>query len=468
MAVGNPGAIFYGRIPPTQRAYLLKLLKALRGSYDRLLVPCAGAFTVPDIALQAGWQPEQIEASDVSLYTTLVGASITGTAVESLEIQAHRLDAPLIDSPASALFALKLATLAARANKKPLLEYEEQFRYELTRRPSAHIAKLDAQLEAYRKKLAGISYRAVDLFEEIERVSDDPRTVIVCPAPFYSGDYDKLYDTGGFLEWAEPAFTFYDPADDYETLKKALIAHPGIAFWYWYKPEGDDLDRAVFAHQIDAGRVECLLASKPDEVRELVGVAASEKRQTPSVSANLPLWDESREINEDTRLDILRVSRAQATYYRDLFVHRMGNTSARNTIALLLDGHIFAITGINAVDFHQGEHLYVEETFGIAVTDRRHRLGRLLAQTLVCRPFLNMAGDYRRDREPDGIRGTVWTRYREDKASRGTFKLINREFDKPSGLNKLRYHGVAREVTLQETFTRWYDAELVYWKERST
>ena len=65
----------------------------------------AGTFAMSNLAIQNGYKPEQIETSDVSMMSSVMGYAITGKPLDELEIHAQSFsDEELLD-PAVALYA---------------------------------------------------------------------------------------------------------------------------------------------------------------------------------------------------------------------------------------------------------------------------------------------------------------------------------------------------------------------------
>ena len=470
MPHGNPGALFKGRVQPNQWPYLYRVLQAAQRTHERLVVVCCGAFTVPEIARKAGWKPEKIETSDISLFTTTIGTHIINGDIAALKVGASpdlRLPKQVdLETPEGILYALKFAMNVFRIRQGKLNAYDRMFHDDLRRRTDEHLDDLRKALAGYRSSLSGIKYQPRDLFDHLESVHDDPTTLVVSTAPFYDGDFDAQFDVGGLLTWDEPDVAFYGPKTDYPRLREKLLLHPGLALWYHVNPSDDDMARAAFGFYDGKGKTKVLLANRPDEVRQMAGgTLVAERRYPPSMTANVPIMPGDYEITDRSKLTVMQVSSMQASYYRDMFIHRMGNTVAERSFLYLIDGMVWAVVGINAMRFNTGMRDYMEETYAIVRTSRWWRLGRLVSQTLVCREFIDLCTDERVKRIPTGMRGTVWSPHPECKASRGAFKVVERTFDKKVGLYKLRNHGKAREVTLQQTLERWLKAERDYWKQ---
>lgn len=87
----NPGSFFVGgTLVPAEQKFLKVLLEtAVKSGYNRFVEPCAGTFAMSHLAVQAGFKPSQIENSDVSMMTTIMGlrnhGETTGRTVHSCE-----------------------------------------------------------------------------------------------------------------------------------------------------------------------------------------------------------------------------------------------------------------------------------------------------------------------------------------------------------------------------------------------
>jgi len=114
----NPGAFFLGTLVPSEQRFLKVLLEnARKNGYTKLVEPCAGAFAMSHLAVQSGFKPEQIEASDVSMFTSIMGYAITGKSLEELEIQAKGFSHEELLNPAIALYAWKYLSMVRMLEK---------------------------------------------------------------------------------------------------------------------------------------------------------------------------------------------------------------------------------------------------------------------------------------------------------------------------------------------------------------
>ena len=62
------GSLFLGTLRPSTRTYLQRFFHRARGrGYTRFVEPACGAFAMSQLAAKAGFDPHNIEASDVTL-----------------------------------------------------------------------------------------------------------------------------------------------------------------------------------------------------------------------------------------------------------------------------------------------------------------------------------------------------------------------------------------------------------------
>lgn len=84
MAVSRNETIFLGHTPSEQRKFLVVLFQHLRKSHPKLYIPAVGEFTMPKCAIEAGYAPSDIFTSDVSLFSDLMGAIMSGSSVDDI------------------------------------------------------------------------------------------------------------------------------------------------------------------------------------------------------------------------------------------------------------------------------------------------------------------------------------------------------------------------------------------------
>ena len=197
----NPGALFLGTLVAQEQKFLKPLLEnAKKSGYSKVVEPCAGAFAMSHLAAQVGYSGSQIEASDVSMFTSIMGYAIMGKTLEELEIKAEGFTDEELCDPATALYAQLVLRTAKQAGK----DYFYNILLDLQHRRTEHIKSLNEQLDRARSALKGMNYRALDMWEHLDECIDDPHTLIIANPPTYTAGFEKWYDTGGKMTWKEP------------------------------------------------------------------------------------------------------------------------------------------------------------------------------------------------------------------------------------------------------------------------
>src|SRR5690606_11932212 len=109
------------------RALSYSFFANLKGlGYDKIVLPAVGEFNLAAIAIEAGFEPDQIYASDISAYSSALGYLFAGKPIDDLgltlsdEIQAE-VDAQTDDFGKVAIILynmrlIKLSKIAYRAN----------------------------------------------------------------------------------------------------------------------------------------------------------------------------------------------------------------------------------------------------------------------------------------------------------------------------------------------------------------
>lgn len=186
----NPGGFFLGTLVPSEQKFLKKLIEnATKNGYKKFLEPCAGAFAMSHLAVQSGFKPVQVDTSDVSMFSSIMGYAITGQPLDELCLHAVGFkDEELLD-PATALYAWKYLSIAKNAGK----DYFYNYLVDLEQRRNFHIQSLNEQLDRAKTVLGGMRYRALDMWKHIEEVLDDPHALIIANPPTYTAGFEKYY-----------------------------------------------------------------------------------------------------------------------------------------------------------------------------------------------------------------------------------------------------------------------------------
>lgn len=458
------GDIFLGVSPGPARSYMKLALAAARERYDRLVVPCTGRFAIPEVAVDAGWSPEQIEASDISLFSTIIGTTAAGGDLSQLRIkfQGEFADLQPHVTPdvvgGAALFVLKCCQL--REDKY----FERQVRDTLIRNKEAFIVQLQESIDKLAKKLEGIKYAPRDLVEHAMSVKYDPRTVLHLNPPGFAKGYTKMFDTKGNLSWDEPSLPEFDSATLRPKLYQALIDEPAPALAYFFRSkevEPGYEHAAVFA--AESGRTDYILCNRPNEADKLV------KRRPfmRMVKTKYPLLPDDYEITLDSEIQMVEIGKSQALYYRDLFAHKLGSSKAERYFGMLIDGYFMASTGFFFSEVNRGMSDRVFEVYGFTAPNARYpRLNRLFMSALMCgstRDYFNTL--FRNSLYQTGtFQTSCVSTTPEQKTHRGLSELIKREL-RDDGRFLLVYQTPFHLTDYRQTIGNWLHRMLGVEKE---
>src|SRR3990172_700362 len=337
----NAGAIFLGNTPGPARAYLGGLLAALRRRYRRLGIPCCGKFAIAEVAINVGWSPDNIECSDVSLFSSVLGYLASGKPLSALQVSVtppQALEATLsslsLGTAGKLLYALKLLT----AHQHARTYWAELVVRELQRHRDKHIEELEKQAQALAGKLAGLAYRPLDMWEHLEEVKEDALAITYVNPPMYERGYDRLYDTGGALQWAEPSFQEFSPKTQHSDLRDHLMEFAGLAvFVRQQRIEEAESPLVIFASEHSLERTDYLLTNKPDVVAHAFAPAAHAFKPIGVRSASYPIFGEGDEVGPGSEIRFVSCPAQVGLYYRDLWAHRLPTTNADAHYLVLLD-----------------------------------------------------------------------------------------------------------------------------------
>lgn len=457
----NPGEMFLGCLNGVEQKFLVELIKtAAKSGYTRFVEPCAGTFAMSNLAVRAGFKPEQIEASDVSMMTSVMGYAISGKPLDELEMHATGFsDEELLD-PATALYAqIYLRTLKNAGN-----EYFHNMLVDLRERKQEHIESIRKQIDDTKKILGGLNYRPLDMWEHIEEVADDPHTLIIANPPTYLAGYEKFYDTQGKMTWNEPKYSMFDPETGHKELFSKYMGAKALILCYQEKKPGETSGFPIFARSGTRADLNSYITTNREQ--EAVDLANGKKIKRPNEGKIEPLPCSiiplDYEITEKSKLKVIQISGAVSQYYRMLWTHNFVGSQATYNRAVLIDGYVAAVFGISKMSKDSIFVWYV-----MKAPHKLYRLGRLCYMIAQNKTFVDTLLDDIEKETVVKMRTAMLTKYAENKEARGIMKLVNRQPDKEYGF-KLTYEApLDSERSNNETLVEWLGREKK-WQENRT
>ena len=466
----NPGTFFVGgTLTPVEQRFIAVLLKnAHKQGYTRFVEPCAGAFAMSHIAAQCGYKPSEIEASDVSMFTSIMGYAITGQSLEELEIRADGFTNEELLDPAVALYAWKYLKATRNAGR----EYGYELMVDLEARREYYIDSLRAQLDRAKQLLHGMSYRPLDMWKHLEECYDDPHCIVIANPPTYTAGFEKWYDTGGRMTWKEPEYGIFDPKTGLTELYDKMSDAKCLLMCYEENAPGLTAGHPVFArYGVRDGINVYLTTNRPDEATMLAeGKMITRPNEGKLEPLDCSILPRDYEITRKSKIQITQIERTAAQYYRKLWTHNFVGSSAPINMAVLIDGKLAGVFGLDKSALTMGAFgTQVSDAvflmYGMTVPDKTYRLGRLL-QMLTQNKALIMSICTDLEKEKAKTLKTVqMTKYPESKEMRGLMELTKKVPDKKMGW-RLTYESPLYDRTNEETLDEWLRREERWQKQR--
>lgn len=456
----DPGEMFLGCLGSVEQKYLIDLIKgAYLSGYNRFIEPCAGTFAMSNLAVRAGFKPEQIESSDVAMMTSIMGFAITGQPLDSLEIKAEGFTEDELRDPATALYA----QMYLRTTKTAGNEYYHNLLMDLQYRREKHIEHIQKQLDDNKNLLHGMKYQPMDMWEHLNEALDDPDAIIIINPPTYFSGYEKFYDTGGKMTWKEPEYKMFDPETGHIELFEKCMDAKALLLCYMEKRPGEAVGQPIFARAGTRADLNAYITTNRED--EAVELAKGKKIKRPSESKLEPLpcsiLPRDYEINENSKIQILEIKAAQSQYYRRLWTHNFVGSSATFNRALLIDGMVAGVFGVSKMTSDSLFLWYVMKT-----PHKLYRLGRLIYMLSQNKVFANTLLNNIEREKVTKLRTAMLTKYPENKEVRGIMKLQNRVKDKTNGY-KLTYESDLVERTVEDTLKEWLRREKQWQKSKT-
>jgi hypothetical protein len=428
--------------------------------HKRVILPCVGRWAVPTAAVADGIDPKRMEASDLSLFSTLIGyLADPRHSIEELALTVPDEYGRFVEDAADDVeFAAGIMLVIKWITTPPKNLYMMEFRRDLWLRLDEYRESLTAELREQVALLHGCRYDIRDVRTVFAEMADadaeDAFTYVNLPG--YKGGYTKMYGDAEEQLWTSHLpTTEFDPSEAQPTLD-LLTESKSRAIAYIH--HGDD------AMPVGWQKV-MAISARPDRVDYVIANQDLPARYTAAKfpdgpPTRYPVFDDSCEITPETEVRFLTVDKHTGLHYRDLFVHRLGQTKAERYVLMLLDGRVVTSFGLHLQHLRLRRTEYLYEVFGISVTSRRYaRLGKLFMLALTCgdarrwvlasMPELQMC-------DPRGIQTSSPTLHAEGKTDRSVLKLVSRE-PNPEGGFHLIYKGDFREDSFADVIEMWLD-----------
>ena len=459
----NPRNFFLDTVVPSEQKFLKTLTE------HAFVETCAGAFAMSHLAVQSGFKPNQIESSDVSMFTSIMGYAITGQSLAELCLHAKGFsDEELLD-PATALYAWKYLSMTKNAGK----DYFYNYLIDMEQRRDVHIKAINEQLERATSILSGMNYRALDMWKHIDEVLDNPHALVIANPPTYLAGFEKYYDTSGNMTWKEPEYSLFDPASGLQEFMHKVSDAKCLVLCYEECCPGETAGVPVFSrYGVREGINVYLTSNRPDEAEFLAnGKKISRPNEQELLPLNCGILPRDYEITNSTKVQVFKIESKSAQYYRKLWTHNFIGNQAPLNFAVCLDGKIAGVFGIDKTSVnigYAGAHVLdsVFLMYGMTIPHKTYRLNRLITMLAQNKNFIEgICNDLEREKAKN-LRTVQMTKYPEAKEMRGIMKLIERKKDPKFGF-RLTYKSELKDRTEQETLCEWLEREIKWQIQRA-
>jgi hypothetical protein len=203
------GPLFLGVTPSGARNYVADKVVSLEKPFFNA---CAGRFSVVEAAIKAGLPPDNIYASDIGLFSSIIG--YLADPSKKLEDLGSRILDPSLEPKgitdefhfaAHVMLILKLNQMKQTNLRGLYLRGELLSSWEKTR------AVMQQQLQMLFQNIIGIHYEIADIWDVVSRVSQEDVT-FYASVPHYARGYTKMFAAPN-LKWNEPAIPEFSPKD---------------------------------------------------------------------------------------------------------------------------------------------------------------------------------------------------------------------------------------------------------------
>ena len=465
MAMGNVTALFVGALSTSDKSFLKTLLvNAKKEGYTRFVEPCAGALAMSFLAAESGFEPENIEASDVSYFSGVFGRAVSDKSIEDKGIKAAGFTEEELRDPATALYAQLYLRMVSRAGKDYFLEILR----DLKLRKAECIKDIQDQIDIVKTKCKGMFYRDLDMIAHLDEVLDDENAVVVMCPPTYTAGYEKFFDTQGRLQWHEPSYSVFDVETGLRDLHEKIRDAKALVIVYEERAIGDYVGTPVYGR--DAGREGMymyLTANRPEEAIRLANGKDIERKNGVKMSPlKKPILPSEYIVTEKSHVEVIPIKAENATYYRRLWTHNFVGGASGSAMAMIIDGYVAGVFGYDKFTMSLGGGSDLLFKFGMTAPNEQ-RLNRLMYMLAVNEEVVFRFLDDIQKENTRGVMTIMITKYPESKEMRGLMKL---EAKQPEGKNgfKLKYRCDIQKRTKEETLKEWLLKEERWKKARAT
>lgn len=425
MAFGtNQGALFIGALSQVDKAFIVPLLRAAKeDGYTKMVEPCAGQLDMSVIAADLGYT--NIEASDVTIFSGVVGRFVEGRSIEDMGI-VQISTGETIDDPIDALYEIKKRELEDAAGSV----YGMNMLQDLLNREAEIKEGIKEKLENLKARIPSLLYRDMDVFEHLAEVKDDENAIVLCWCPTYKGGYEKFYKAvDETLSWNEPTYQIFDPSTMYADLYGFMEDAKCLFIMIEETEQNKCVGEPIYARpssRIGVNRY--LVANRQEEAERLVGKCCKPKSAQKISPSKYHLIHEDHEISEKSTISVVKIDAKSIKYYRELLTHNfVPSDGGGDGLGVIVDGYLAGIFGYMA---SLANGIPSRQCISYAMAAHHNmRLLRLVYMAGMQRKSLNILVSDLWAASCDTILTKIISKYPSSVTMRGLMKLVAREKD---------------------------------------
>jgi hypothetical protein len=330
-----------------------------------VVVGCSGNFTIEQILTRQA-TPATIWGNDVSLYSSVLGAYLSGQDFP-LRIKSERLsfvEPYLSTTEDKAASVLVLSEALQYEPEKNLYQTRIWKHYAGAFAFGIYHAETLKKLRGLREKIRLDRYTSRDIWDLLDEIS--PQSVVVAFLPTYAGGYEKMFKRmEELLEWDRPEYTLIDAE------RKEAIIRRLTTFDYLYIDDKRREDLPLRC-MVEKGRFKTVylysnMETPGQYVRPSIGI----------MPATYPMLDETHEITEASDLTLQRTKNNVINYYRNLYLAKgIDYVNGDECFLVFIDGLLFGFL-VFVINKFATADIYLLADF-VVPCERYPRLSKLL------------------------------------------------------------------------------------------
>jgi len=432
--------VFLGTLKrPILNAIVAEL--SVRDDYQRVVVPCAGNFTVERGVRQA-IKGREISSHDVSLYSVSLGNALTGKTIKVELGEAPREIEELFPCSLTPenLFSFiwmlsELSPFADQSNNYECRMYEN-----LLSSAVQFMAAVEKAVAEIRPQLQPLSFEAADLFDVVSQAGE--RDFIVLHPPSIKGGYPKLYSyINAIVRWDAPRYQEYSP----EMICDLVGRLEGKKYLL------------IVDKRLDDERCKCACCYEDNQGKRWYTYAPADDRTSKAFVMNTinnkpPRYAIITKDDSIEKVELVPIGRDELNHYRFVFMHKVSRYSEDcYGWGLVSNGKIFGLLAVSRTQkggvFDGLFFLVSDMAFSTTKYLRLAKLVLLCSQSVEFR----QAVEERLVRSLSTMQTTVFTEKPVSMKYRGLFELVRREKNPP----RLIYRSAVGVITLEEAVRTW-------------